>query len=210
MLSSAGAMRTPSGRASASPEFQMTVDHNARRQRIAEVTAEVISREGLEAATIRRISAELGGPTKIITYYFSEKQELLRFTWECMAQQYFEQVTACRPTDIVDSLLAMAASDDRSLVRWRVYAAFWDRATRDPAFAEIQRSHMNVALNLIGNLVRTIDATRNDIDEISLLLNAMVQGISLQALVDRERWPAERIRDALASQVEMLLGRPVT
>jgi TetR/AcrR family transcriptional regulator, transcriptional repressor of bet genes len=186
----------------------MAVDHNARRQRIAEVTAAVISREGLEAATIRRISAELGGPTKIITYYFSEKQELLRFTWQYLAQQYFEKVTACEPTDIVDRLLAMAAADDSSILRWRVYAAFWDRATRDPVFAEIQRSHMEVALGLIGNVVRAIDATRNDIDQISLLLNAMVQGISLQALVDRGRWPAERIRSALADQVEMLLGRP--
>ena len=186
----------------------MTVDHNARRQEIAEVTAAVISREGLEAATIRRIAAELAGPTKIITYYFSDKRELLRFTWACMAQQYFEKVTACEPTDIVDSLLAMAAADERSILRWRVYIAFWDRATRDPVFAEIQRSHMDVALRLIGNVVRTIDATRNDIDRISLLLNAMVQGISLQALVDQERWPAERIRGALAEQVAMLLGRP--
>lgn len=186
----------------------MTVDHNARRQRIAEVTAAVIAREGLEAATIRRISAELGGPTKIITYYFSDKQELLRFTWECMAQQYFEKVSACGPTDIVDSLLAMAAADDGGLVRWRVYAAFWDRATRDPVFAEIQRNHMDIALNLIGNLVRATDSTRRDIERISLLLNAMVQGISLQALVDPDRWPAERIRAALTDQVAMLLGRP--
>jgi AcrR family transcriptional regulator len=188
----------------------MTVDHTARRERIAEVTAAVISREGLEAATIRRISAELGGPTKIITYYFADKQELLRFTWEYMARQYFEKVTACAPTDLVESLLAMAAADERGLLRWRVYAAFWDRATRDPEFAEIQRSHMNVALRLIGNVVRALDATRSDVDRISLLLNAMVQGISLQALVDPQRWPAERIRRALTDQVHMLLGGPST
>jgi AcrR family transcriptional regulator len=188
----------------------MTVDHTARRERIAEVTAAVISREGLEAATIRRISAELGGPTKIITYYFSDKQELLRFTWEHMARQYFEKVTACASTDIVESLLAMAAADEGGLQRWRVYAAFWDRAARDCAFAEIQRSHMNVALKLIGNVVRALDAERRDVDRISLLLNAMVQGISLQALVDPQRWPAERIRGVLTDQVHMLLGRPST
>ena len=124
-----------------------------------------------------------------------------------MAQQYFEKVTACKPTAIVESLLAMAAADERSILRWRVYVAFWDRATRDPVFAEIQRRHMDVALRLIANVVRTIDATRNDIDRISLLLNAMVQGISLQALVDQQRWPAEQIRCALAEQVAMLLGR---
>ena len=184
----------------------MTVDHKARRQRIAEVTAEVISREGLEAATIRRISAELGGPTKTITYYFSDKQELLRFTWEHMAQLYFEKVSACGPTNIIDSLLTMTAADEKSILRWRVYVAFWDRATRDPEFAQIQRSHMDMSLKLLGNVVRALDPTCVEVERISLLLNALVQGISLQCLVDPELWPAERIRSALTEQVAMLLG----
>src|ERR1700761_2734812 len=109
----------------------MTVDHNARRQRIAEVTAAVIAREGLDAATIRRISAELGGPTKIITYYFSDKEELLRFTWEYMAELYYEKVSH-GPPNIIDSLLAMTTADEKSTLRWRVYVAFSDRAARDP------------------------------------------------------------------------------
>jgi TetR/AcrR family transcriptional regulator, transcriptional repressor of bet genes len=182
----------------------MTVDHNARRRRIAEVTAEVIAREGLEAATIRRISAELAGPTKIITYYFSDKRELLRFTWEHMAQLYYEKVSLA-PTNIVDSLLAMTTADEQSILRWRVYVAFWDRATRDPEFAEIQRSHMDTTITLLGNIVRILDPTCTDVEDISLLLNALVQGISLQSLVDHKRWPAERIRAALTDQVAMLL-----
>lgn len=186
----------------------MTVDHEQRRRRIAEVTAAVISREGLEAATIRRIAAEIAGPTKIITYYFADKRELLRFTWQYLAQQYTDKVTACAPTDIVGRLMAMAASDPESLLRWRVYAAFLDRAMRDPVFAQIQRSHQEIALKLIGNMVRAIDGSRPDVAHVSLLLNAMVQGISLQALVDDECWPTERVRRVLAEQVELLLARP--
>jgi TetR/AcrR family transcriptional regulator, transcriptional repressor of bet genes len=182
----------------------MAVDHNVRRQRIAEVTAEVIAREGLEAATIRRISAELGGPTKTITYYFSDKQELLRFTWEHMAQLFYEKVSH-RPTSIIDTLLAMTTADEKSILRWRVYVAFWDRATRDSEFAEIQRSHMDTTIKLLGNIVRILDPTCSDVEGISLLLNALVQGISLQSLVDQRRWPAERIRTALTEQVAMLL-----
>jgi TetR/AcrR family transcriptional repressor of bet genes len=182
----------------------MTVDHIARRQRIAEATAEVIAREGLEAATIRRISAELGGPTKIITYYFSDKQELLRFTWEHMAQLYYEKLSH-GPANIIDSLLAMTTADEKSILRWRVYVAFWDRATRDPEFAQIQRSHMDMTLKLLGHIVRALDPSRTDVERISLLLNALVQGISLQSLVDQERWPAGRIRAALTEQVAMLM-----
>jgi len=183
----------------------MTVDHNARRQRIAEVTAEVIAREGLEAATIRRISAELGGPTKIITYYFSDKKELLRFTWEHMAELYLQKVSA-GPANIIDSLMAMTTADEKSILRWRVYVAFSDRASRDPEFAQLQRSHMDMTLKLLGDMVRALNPPPADVERVSLLLNALVQGISLQSLVDQDRWPAERIRAALTEQVAMLLS----
>ena len=78
----------------------MIVDHAERRRRIAEATAAVAAREGLDAATIRRIAAELGGPTKTITYYFADKQELLLFTYEFLAQQYLEETGASAPTDL--------------------------------------------------------------------------------------------------------------
>ena len=95
----------------------MPVDHDERRRKIAEVTAAVIAHEGLDAATIRRIAAELGGPTKIITYYFAEKHELLHFTWQCIADQYFEQVAGLAPDDIIGRLMAMAAADDVHRIR---------------------------------------------------------------------------------------------
>jgi AcrR family transcriptional regulator len=186
----------------------MPVDHDERRRRIAEVAAAVTAREGLDAATIRRIAAELGGPTKAITYYFADKQELLLFTYGHLAQQYLAEVGARAPTDLVGSLMGMAAADERSITRWRFYVAFWDRAARNPAFAELQRVHMGRAVAHIGDIVRTLYGERSDVDNISLLLNALVQGISVQALADPQRWPPERIRGALADQVALLLGRP--
>jgi AcrR family transcriptional regulator len=185
----------------------MPVDHDERRRRIAEVTAAVIAHEGLDAATIRRIAAELGGPTKIITYYFAEKQELLHFTWQHIAQQYSDQVAALAPTDIIGRLMAMAVADEAGVTRWRVYAAFWDRAARDPVFADLQRRHIALALEQIAEMARALGVAPDQVERVSLLLNATVQGIAVQALADRELWSADRIRAALTDQVEMLLGR---
>lgn len=187
----------------------MPVDHDERRRRIAEAAASVIAHEGLDAATIRRIAAELGGPTKIITYYFPEKQELLHFTWQHLAQRYADQVSLLEPTDIVGRLMAMAAAGDDGVTRWRVYAAFWDRAARDSIFADLQRRHMALALNLIGDIVRALGVEPGKVERVSLLLNAIVQGISVQALADQELWTSERIRGALVDQAELLLGRPL-
>jgi AcrR family transcriptional regulator len=187
----------------------MPVDHDERRRKIAEVTATVIAHEGLDAATIRRIAAELGGPTKIITYYFAEKHELLHFTWQFIAQQYADEVAGLAPNDIIGRLMAMAASDEAGITRWRVYAGFWDRAARDPVFAELQRRHIALALDEIGGVVRALGVEAGEVERISLLLNAIVQGISVQALADRELWSEARIRTVLTDQAQLLLGRPL-
>ena len=186
--------------------MRTSVDHAERRRRIAEATAAVAAREGLDAATIRRIAAELGGPTKTITYYFSGKQELLLFTYEFLAQQYLEEMGASGPADLLTTLTAMAVTDERSRVRWRFYLAFGDRAPRHAQFAELQRRNMDQALAHIAALLRAQRMSEEDIEDASLLLNALVQGISAQALADPARWPAERVRRVLAAQAERLLA----
>ncbi len=187
----------------------LAVDHDERRRRIAEVTVDVISREGLEAATIRRIAAELGGPTKIVTHYFADKQQLLVWAYRSLAEQshrYLDEVVARDPTDIVSVLMAMTAVDESQTVLWRVYVAFWDRAARDPFFAELQRTQIDLALKRIAEIIRARNGERQDLESKSQRLNALVQGISLLALAERERWSPERTRRTLADEVDLLLG----
>ena len=188
----------------------LAVDHDERRRRIAEVTVDVIAREGLEAATIRRIAAELGGPTKIITHYFADKQELLVWAYRSLAEQsqsYLTEVIARDPTDIVGALMAMTAVDESQTLLWRVYLAFWDRAARDPFFAELQRTQIDLALKRIAEIIRARNGEREDVESVSQRLNALVQGISLLALAEKERWSPERVRGTLADEVEVVLGR---
>jgi TetR/AcrR family transcriptional regulator, transcriptional repressor of bet genes len=188
----------------------LAVDHDERRRRIAEVTVDVIAREGLEAATIRRIAAELGGPTKIITHYFADKQELLVWAYRSLAEQsqrYLTEVIARDPTDIVGALMAMTAVDESQTLLWRVYIAFWDRAARDPFFAELQRTQIDLALKRIAEIIRARNGEREDVESVSQRLNALVQGISLLALAEKDRWSPERARGTLADEVEVVLGR---
>jgi TetR/AcrR family transcriptional regulator, transcriptional repressor of bet genes len=186
------------------------VDHDERRRRIAEVTVDVIAREGLEAATIRRIAAELGGPTKIITHYFADKQEMLVWAYRVISersQHYVSEVVKRDSTDIVGALMAMTAIDGFQTQLWRVYIAFWDRAARDPFFADLQREQIDLALKVIADILRARNGDRPDLESISQRLNALVQGISILALAEKDRWSVERTRRTIADEVELLLGR---
>lgn len=187
------------------------LDHDERRRRIAGVAVDIISREGIQAATIRRIAAEVGFSTTVVTHYFAEKQELLRWTYRVLTEEgqaRLEKALSADQTDLLAALIAMSAVDDANIRLWRVFVAFCDEAARDPAFAAEQRLHTDRAIARIADLIRARYGERDDIDLVSRLLNGLVQGISVQVVVDRDRWSPEQIRGVLDAQLRMLLGTP--
>jgi hypothetical protein len=138
---------------------------------------------------------------------------LLLWAYRSLAEQGQRQVSdviARDPTDLVGSLFAMTAAGESGALLWRVYVAFWDRAVRDSVIAGLQRLHMDLAIERIAEVVRARNGDRCDLQSVSQRLNALVQGISIQALIDKERWSAERIRGTLADEVEVVLRRPTT
>jgi AcrR family transcriptional regulator len=197
------------GRETVKDRMMTIVDHDERRQRIAEVAFELIAREGLDAATIRRIAAEVGYSTTAITHYFAEKQELLAWVYQTLIAKYDERFRAAishDPSDLVSGLLSATAADETSIRYWRVYIAFWERAARDPAFREQQRQDMTQTVQEIGAIISTYYPHCRDVERASRMLTVIVEGISIQVLVDRQSWSPMQIQDALAREVAALLG----
>src|ERR1700742_2797180 len=148
----------------------MTVDRKLQRARIAEVTAEVIAREGVEAATVRRISATAGCSTSIVTYYFADKHELLLSAYHSLNDELtgkIQTILARDPADLVGCLLCMTAADEVSFNRWRTYVALWGHAARDEAWAAREREDVASAISLIENVVRTRNGEIASIREMS-------------------------------------------
>lgn len=187
------------------------LDHDERRRMIAGVAVDIIAREGIQAATIRRIAAEVGFSTTVVTHYFAEKQELLRWTYRALSeagQARLEAALSADQTDLLEALVAMSAIDEANIRLWRVFVAFCDEAARDPVFAAEQRRHTDRAIERIAELIRARYGEREDIATVSRLLNGLVQGISVQVVVDRNRWSPDQIRSVLAAQLRMLLEAP--
>lgn len=186
----------------------MAIDHAQRRERIAEIAARVIARDGLEAATVRRIAAEVGFSTTIVTHYFANKDELLLHAYRFVAKQSgerFDRVIALDPADVVGCLLALTAADESSFLGWRVYVALWERAKTDPVFAAEQRMGIDTALQRIAAVVKNRFGDRANAKALQMLIT-VVNGISVQALFDPEAWPQEHVRATLGNAVEMVLG----
>jgi TetR/AcrR family transcriptional repressor of bet genes len=186
------------------------VDHDVRRSQIAQVAVELIAREGLEAATIRRIAAEFHGPTKLVTYYFADKHELLLWVYQSLSASRMRnvgEVIARDPTDLVEVLFALSPVDAQRINLWRVYLAFWDWAARDSALAEPHRRQFEIARQRIEQIIEARYGKREDLDSVSERILAILQGIAIQTLMDQQRWPAARIRRRLTEEVDSLLGK---
>lgn len=186
-------------------------DHDQRRRTIAKAAADIIAREGIDAATIRRIAAQLGYSTKIVTTYFETKQELLLWAYRSIfdrGMRQFDLSVLRDPADLAGSLFWLTAAHDKGLSCWRIYVAIWNRASYDPVFAAEQRRWNGNALRSIASAVADRNADCADRQSAAQLLSAIVQGISFQILLDPDCWTEDRVRSALTQQVERLLGPP--
>jgi TetR/AcrR family transcriptional regulator, transcriptional repressor of bet genes len=180
-----------------------------RRRRIAEVAVDVIARDGLEAATIRRIAAEIGCSTAFITHYFSNKEQLLLWAYRALAHQAQEEVGAViarDPGDTVGALIAMTATNASSMRCWRLYIAFWDRASRDEAFARERQLHLSKALGHLTQIVQARYGDRPDVEGVCHQLTALVQGLSIQTLTHQRHRSNEELRRVYSHQLRLLLG----
>lgn len=177
------------------------VDHEARREEVAEATWRVIAREGIEATTIKAIAKETGFSTGIFAHYFKNKNELLRYALELaslrMGARMWKKGEKASGREVLREVLleAMPLDEERQL-EWRIWVTFWGRAVSDASMAEEQRRWYVEYRSLLRSLI--LDGQRNgyfraDMDaqmEADSIV-ALVAGIGMQATMEPQRFPPE-------------------
>lgn len=184
----------------------MAIDHDQRRSEIAVIAIDLIAREGLGAATIRRIAGEAGFSTAAVTNYFADKDELLVWAFEVLSaegEQRFDAELARDPADGIDALMTMVPWCPANVRRWKAYLAFWDEAARNSYLARLMAQSTRTGLAYLQQLLRARAARPEGLTAAGELLNALIQGIALQMLVDPNSWPAAKTRDTLADAVQL-------
>ena len=173
------------------------VDADERRSELALAAARVIARSGVGAATLREVAAEAGWTTGALTHYFTDKRDLLRFTFEASLERrrahgagraHLTAAEALRAT-LVDAL----PIEHGTLLHWTVTVAFCAQAAADPALALIQRDAYRQFRTDIARLVERAgrsDAPGARVEAERLI--AVLDGVALQTLFDPESWPAQR------------------
>ena len=189
------------------PKF---VDIDERRAELAAAAAQLIARSGLGAATMRDVAAEAGWTTGALTHYFSDKRELLLFTFRSsLAQRHAARDARERmaPKDaLVRSLEGALPLDDERRRHWMVTVAFCAQAAGDEELSRAQRDAYRDFRDRIAELVgRFGPVSLEEATARAEHLIAVADGIAVQALFDPTGWPADRQLSRLHDAIEPLL-----
>lgn len=140
------------------------IDHDERRRHIVDVTWQLVTEGGLEAATMREIAARAGFANGALKHYFPGKDEIVRATYDSalntMGTIIRESVGSKRGIEAIRAhCLAALPLDDFRVSAGRVQVAFWNLAVGNPELASFFSRHVEVWR---ADLVRFLQQGRED------------------------------------------------
>lgn len=162
------------------------------RTALVDAAVRVVEREGVAAATTRRIAAEAGLPLGAVHYWFRDKRALLAAVVATLLDQVREQaLTAPAPPDGRDGGLGALHRRLADLPARRQLALFevTTHALRDPALHHLAReqyaAYREVALAAVASWAGDgVDALPGGRAALATLLVACLDGLTLAALAD--------------------------
>lgn len=185
-------------------------DH--RKTQILEAAIRVIDREGVAAATTRRIAAEAGVPHGAFHYWFADKQELLesvlRFTLTDLRSAAVAGGPGATPAQSMLARLravfeaARADGPGRQLASYELTVL----ALRTPELrglaTEQYRAYRLASLAALEGWQQSV---RGDVDTIAALLGVVVDGLILSWLADPDGTPVDAVLQLVS---ELLTAQP--
>lgn len=190
------------------------VDHQQRRSQIAAALLTVLSRDGLEGASLRHVATEAGVTAGMVQHYFPSKDSMLEFAMVEAGARYEHRMNDRltrlgddpEPASVIAALLgALLPADEAQSDDARIALAFQTYATGHPPAA----SRLEQGNSLLrGHLATLIAAVRPELPDPAPLATALwatAEGLAVHVLCSR--LPLAEAQHALDRQLALVLGR---
>jgi AcrR family transcriptional regulator len=178
------------------------VDWDARRDEVLAATWRVIARHGLAGTTVRKIAREAGYSPGVLAHYFSDKQDILGSALVLSHRRVGERMD--RRAAGLAGLAALRAVmlealplDGQRLLEAEIEVSFWGRALGNPGLATLQNTEFERLWSRLRALLLDVQnrgelATGTDLEEATHRLVALIDGLSVEAVLYPARVPPER------------------
>jgi len=188
------------------------VDHDQRRAEFVAAAWTVIADEGIEAATIRRIAEVAGCTTGRVTHYFDAKDQILvaalrRIHYAAGARMLAHLRTKQGADALRAVLLDALPLDSQRNLEWRVWLAFWGRASTDHALIEEQQHRYAEWRRLLGRVIAATAGKPATSDQVRLLVDLVagtIDGLGIQAVLEPSRFSAQHLAAAVDALVDIV------
>jgi len=185
------------------------VDHEQRREELLAAVWAVIARDGLEKATIRSLAKETGWSSGVLAHYFADKDDILasalRLALERIEERWDEKLAGLTGLAALRELVLdnLPLDDDREQ-ETRFLMNYWSRSIRQgPSEDEHTWRRGPLLVDRLAALVaegqEAGEVVGGDPNDLAERLLALIDGLSLHALLDPQRVTRER-QVALAEQ----------
>lgn len=185
------------------------------RQKVIAAAWRVICRDGLTAASLRTIAAEMGATTGLVTRYYPEKHTLMLAALEQAAALLCDNITngAANSTGIarIEATVhaALPVTPER-LSAWRVWLAFIGEL---PSAQELGVAHAAFPARLRQILVQGLREAQRDggisskayPPQLADMLVNQIIGLGMRGVIDPLRYPAEKLPALIAPLFSRLL-----
>ncbi|KUJ66094.1 TetR family transcriptional regulator [Streptomyces albus subsp. albus] len=199
------------------------VDPEARRRAVAEAVFRVSARDGLEHASLRNVAEEAGLAVGSVRHYFRDHAELMIFAMDELARRVGERIRAR-----AERLLSPGSGIDRRAATEELLGEFLpldavrhEEAVLLTAFttaARVRPELRSRAVELDENSRAVIDRVLREAQRVGglprdldialegLRLTALLDGLTLQAVLRPDRITPAVIRGVLRRHLDALAG----
>ncbi|MFC4098806.1 TetR/AcrR family transcriptional regulator [Paenibacillus xanthanilyticus] len=191
------------------------VDHQQRKEELAEAAWRVIRKEGLDGLSVRRVAEEAGISLGSLRHYFHTQDELIAFSMRLISERANARIDRLpfngQPYhDMMLVLAELIPLDEERLSEAEVWLAFSGKAVSDPVIRELSREVFD---SLYVGFRRSLEQliahklTREGIDASleSRRLHALIDGLVLHLATFPERLGREEVMQVVAYHLQSIL-----
>ncbi len=160
-----------------------------REELIVEAAAQVITERGLASVRIADVAQRAGMTPGHVTYYFPSKNELLVRAIVQSEAAFTDQVEAqvqaiADPWQRLERYFSRAGASEPADRGWVLWLEVWSLAASDPQVAQVQQDLDARSRRILADIIRygveLAQFSCADPDETAQLLNAVIDGLSIQ------------------------------
>lgn len=177
----------------------MQASYSAKADRITGAALDAIYEHGLDQVKLTDVARKAGVTTGAVTYYFEDKDALLKAAFRKVSDDLFDGMREYRGGWKIERFTNSLPTNRQRKMQWSVWLAFCARAQASHDMAAIYREfYHSVELAVAG--ISGFEKKETAREAAGQVIAAM-DGIGLCATLHPKLWPAARQRKAIVELI---------